>query len=788
MPQESPSVLKKSQTALGIHETKKLEYCKNKVDNCEGDQKKLFKVLESLTSRNHDTPYPEHSSVDKLANMFGQFFMEKIDKIGNDITEILQNESLGDHHNYENCETFSHNEFREFAELNSDQIMKLISKCSSKYCQLDPARTSIIKKCLDILLPCITKIINLSLQTGNFPSNWKCSLVIPLLKKVGLDLIFKSYRPVSNPPFISKVVESAAVKQYREYLERNDQMPKRNAAYTEYHSTETISTRVHSDILKNMDNQRVSLLVLLDLSAAFDTLDMNTLQQIFQHKFKISGQVSQWFQSYFTNRKYGVPQGSCAGPVIFLSYLSSLYDLMAQYDVNVGGFADDNELYIFFKPNSKSEAEALNEITSCIAAVRKWMLQHKLKINDDKAEIIIIGGSKQLLKVSLESIVGECSVSPLGHSLPLPGDTRWSSRDTAISVVDSLYESLGTVLYELANENSVNTDTQVSARGLCVQIQHIEFAFLLKFYRKIFAHCPPILTVMQNPTLDATQLLMMLEDFQAFLLNLDSNQVWEDTMILDPEIPSVCQQNGWRGIESAIDSSESWKQKLIAISTEVTQQFTDQLLWRFSNLKKLEWMDLIHPSKFAERRAVSQAKQKDLINDLKNLYPFVVSDPLALEHNLSILYSNSEIGILLEKTVWERDQVVAKKRERRRRLKKANEEHNQNKERERNAIEDADYFERQMESTVEEDLVNEGKPTVQDLLKVIKMAGLQDALPWVMKLLELAATKPLTSVHCERVFSRMKRVVSPSRSTMLQKKRNVDFSPNPQIAFTFTCF
>ena len=74
-------------------------------------------------------------------------------------------------------------------------------------------------------------------------------------------------------------------------------MLKRNAAYTEFHSTETILTRVHSDILRNMDNQRVPLLVLLDLSAAFDTLDMNTLQQIHQHKFKISGQVSQWFQS-----------------------------------------------------------------------------------------------------------------------------------------------------------------------------------------------------------------------------------------------------------------------------------------------------------------------------------------------------------------------------------------------------------------------------------------------------------------------------------------------------------
>ena len=91
-----------------------------------------------------------------------------------------------DDYNYENCESFSHTEFREFAELNNEQVMKLVSKCSSKYCQLDPAPTSIIKECLDILLPCIKKIINLSLQTGNFPSSWKCSLVIPLMKKLVL--------------------------------------------------------------------------------------------------------------------------------------------------------------------------------------------------------------------------------------------------------------------------------------------------------------------------------------------------------------------------------------------------------------------------------------------------------------------------------------------------------------------------------------------------------------------------------------------------------------------------
>ncbi|XP_065054458.1 zinc finger MYM-type protein 1-like isoform X1 [Rhopilema esculentum] len=241
--------------------------------------------------------------------------------------------------------------------------------------------------------------------------------------------------------------------------------------------------------------------------------------------------------------------------------------------------------------------------------------------------------------------------SQLGHSLPKPGDTRWLLRDAAIGVIDSLYETIGAVLYEMANDKDDKTETQVTARGLCLQIQHIEFVFLLKIYRKIFAHCAPIITVMQNPTLDAVQLSSMLEDFQRFLLNLDCNHIWEDAMLLDPEMPAVRQRNGWRGVEEAVDSTGSWKINLLAISSEIAQKFLEQLLWRFENLTRFKWMELIHPSKFDERKKMPPAKQKELICKVKELYPFAVPDALALEHNLSVLYDNNEIKILLDKIV-----------------------------------------------------------------------------------------------------------------------------------------
>ena len=120
-----------------------------------------------------------------------------------------------------------------------------------------------------------------------------------------------------------------------------------------------------------------------------------------------------------------------------------------------------------------------------------------------------------------------------------------------------MYEAIGAVLYEMASDKDDKTETQVTARGLCLQMQHINFFFLLKLYRKIFVHCAPIITVMQNPTLDAVQLSLMLEDFQRFLLNLYADQIWEDALLLDPEMPAVRQQSGWRGVEGAIDSPDS---------------------------------------------------------------------------------------------------------------------------------------------------------------------------------------------------------------------------------------
>ena len=109
-----------------------------------------------------------------------------------------------------------------FGVLNDSEVQKLIEATPKKSCSLDPMPTPLVVDCIDILLPVITKIINLSLQTGSFDEQWKYALVHPLLKKLELDLVFQSFRPVSNLQYISKLTVKAVFSQTHEHMVVNE--------------------------------------------------------------------------------------------------------------------------------------------------------------------------------------------------------------------------------------------------------------------------------------------------------------------------------------------------------------------------------------------------------------------------------------------------------------------------------------------------------------------------------------------------------------------------------------
>ena len=95
--------------------------------------------------------------------------------------------------------------FLSFQPLTEDDVRKLIKQSPNKQCSSDPIPMWLLKECCDSLLPILTLIVNKSFQIGYFPEEWKTDLVKPILKTLGIELVFPSFRPVSNLPFISNI-------------------------------------------------------------------------------------------------------------------------------------------------------------------------------------------------------------------------------------------------------------------------------------------------------------------------------------------------------------------------------------------------------------------------------------------------------------------------------------------------------------------------------------------------------------------------------------------------------
>ena len=120
-----------------------------------------------------------------------------------------------------------------------DDMRMLIANSKSTSCCLDPIPTHLLKSCSEPLIPVITNIINSSLESGIFPDSWKEAVVIPLLKKLGFESLFKNLRPVSNLAYISKLTERAVFNQTYDHLVWSGLYPLLQSAYRRYHSTDT---------------------------------------------------------------------------------------------------------------------------------------------------------------------------------------------------------------------------------------------------------------------------------------------------------------------------------------------------------------------------------------------------------------------------------------------------------------------------------------------------------------------------------------------------------------------
>ena len=157
----------------------------------------------------------------------------------------------------------------------------------------------------------LTKIINLSLNTGKFHDGWKSAIVRPLIKSFPKGTIKTNYRPVRNLSFISKIVEKCTLEQCIQHCNNYELLPSYQSAYRKFHGSETSLVKLVNDLLWAMENQQVTSVVILDLSAAFNTIDHELLFQVLHHRFQISGSTLKWYTTYLRPRRFRVCINGC---------------------------------------------------------------------------------------------------------------------------------------------------------------------------------------------------------------------------------------------------------------------------------------------------------------------------------------------------------------------------------------------------------------------------------------------------------------------------------------------
>ena len=257
--------------------------------------------------------------------------------------------------------------------------------------------------------------------------------MLEILKKKTLDVEdFKNYRPVSNLPFLSKVIEKTVVRELNSHMLANGLHPTNQSAYRQNHSTETALVRIVNDLLLAIDNKQCTFLVLLDQSAAFDTVNQDHMLNRLESSFGITKDALTWLTTYFKHRKQsvlignvssasrelvtGFPQGSVLGPFMYPVYTSPLFSIAEKYGLDIQMYADDTQLYLSFCVEEKDIA--LDRMEKCISEIRDWMFKNHLKLNDSKTEFLVVG-SKYLTK-QMDSVsqikIGDSSVDAVSDA------------------------------------------------------------------------------------------------------------------------------------------------------------------------------------------------------------------------------------------------------------------------------------------------------------------------------------------------------------------------------------
>jgi len=340
------------------------------------------------------------------------------------------------------------------------EITNALFDVKSSAIGVDNLSVQFIKLCLPVILPILEYLFNYCLQNSCFPEVWKKANIKPI-PKIKNPSICKDYRPVSILCVLAKVIEKLVYLQTVEFIEVHNILPKYQSGFRKGYSTTTALIKVIDDIRKSADKRLVNLLLLLDMSKAFDCVHHTLLIKKLRH-INFSSSVVNWFQSYLHNRcirvfvndnvksdwsalETGVPQGSVLGPLLFALYLFDMPEVLNYCKYHQ--YADDLQLYLEFDPTRYDDA--CTKVREDVLSIIEYMCNHNLILNVDKTQVIVLGSAPYVKRLyakadGLTIEIGETTIPcvPVVKNLGVFIDSTLSWNEHCTFVINKVFSTL----------------------------------------------------------------------------------------------------------------------------------------------------------------------------------------------------------------------------------------------------------------------------------------------------------------------------------------------------------
>ena len=455
----------------------KKKYYKNFFDEHRDNSKKQWQLINGLLNRN-----AKYSGSIRLKDEHGNILSRNSD-VAAKFNEYFSNIATNIKTQISTRQTFDPGGFEQFLQhgpavdteitlspVTSHEVLGVINKFKNKATldtKIEPMKcASEVTNFTEIL----AFIINSSFTQGIFPDPLKSARVVPI-HKGGSKTDVTNYRPISLLCSFSKIYEKLMHTRVLEFLDSNNSLFESQYGFRPGMSCEHALLNAQNKILHSLGNKKISLLLLLDYSKAFDVIEHTIMMKKLKH-YGINGVALKWFESYLSGRQqfvtiegtdsrpkdiqYGVPQGSILGPLLFIIYINDLPNISNLADFIL--YADDANIVI----TGYSEEEIQCKVDQLSLLLMKWVDSNGLALNLKKTHFMLFSNHRSSAHSNIQVSIGGVQINRVTEArflgVIIDEKLTWSKHVNAVKVKMNRYVG---IMYKLKRHLPMTARLQI---------------------------------------------------------------------------------------------------------------------------------------------------------------------------------------------------------------------------------------------------------------------------------------------------------------------------------------